>query len=97
MSGTKDFPNKDTRFKKGQSGNPHGVPKATLELKKLAQQHAPEAFLKICELMKSKDERIALAACQEVLNRAYGKPAQAVTGEDGGPIEGKLTVNITFE
>lgn len=84
-------------FTKGVSGNPAGVPRAAVEIKELARKRAPEAFEKICELMRSDDQKIAFYACQEVLNRAYGKPAQAVTGEDGGPIEGRLTVNITFE
>ena len=43
-----------------------------------ACQHAPAAFEGICELIDSNDERIALAASQEILNRAYGRPVQAV-------------------
>ena len=64
------------KFQKGQSGNPGGRPKADSELKRLALEKCPEAFTKIVELMGSSDEKIALAAAREVLDRGYGKPTQ---------------------
>ena len=76
------------RFQRGQSGNPGGRPKIALEVKELARQHGPAAFARIVELSKSSDERISLAASQEILNCAYGKPTQAVShmGEGGGAV-----------
>ena len=65
-------------FQKGKSGNPGGRPRIPNEVKELAQQHGPEAFSRIVELMQSEDQRLALAACTEVLNRAYGRPGVAV-------------------
>jgi len=62
----------------GFTANPSGRPKVVSEIKELARQHAPAAFERICELIDSDDERIALAASQEILNRAYGRPVQAV-------------------
>jgi hypothetical protein len=62
----------------GSTANPSGRPKVVGEIKELARQHAPAAFERICELIDSSDERIALAASQEILNRAYGRPVQAV-------------------
>jgi hypothetical protein len=76
-------------FKKGQSGNPSGRPKQMQEITDLARQRAPEAFARIVDLTSNDDPRVALAASQEVLNRAYGKPRQALqhSGPDGGDIK----------
>lgn len=63
-------------FKAGQSGNPNGRPKIAGEIKALAREHAPTAFKRVLELLKSDDERVAFVAAQEILNRAYGKPTQ---------------------
>jgi hypothetical protein len=80
-------------FTKGISGNPSGRPKVAAEIRSLAQQHGREAFERIVYLAASDDERIALAASQEILNRAYGKPPQAHAGEDGeGPVRHILEV-----
>jgi hypothetical protein len=66
------------RFLPGFTPNPSGRPKVVGEIKQLARQHAPGAFKRICELVDSEDERTALAAAQEILNRAYGRPVQAI-------------------
>lgn len=65
-------------FKKGQSGNPGGRPSVVRHIRELAQSHGEEAFRRVLELMRSEDERVALTASQEVLNRAYGKPTQHI-------------------
>jgi hypothetical protein len=45
----------------------------------LAQQHAPEAIRVLVALMKgSEDERVRVAAASTVLDRALGRPEQAV-------------------
>lgn len=38
---------------------------------------ARECFERIRELSRSKDERISLAACKEIMDRVHGKPEQA--------------------
>ena len=68
-------------FEKGKSGNPGGRPKIASDIRALAREHGPTAFEKLLALLDSEDERIVLQASAEIMNRAYGKPAQAVEGE----------------
>lgn len=78
-------------FVKGQSGNPGGRPKAVMPdgrtLSEAAREHSPEALRVLVEALGNPDT--ALAAAKEILDRGFGRPAQAVeiTGEDGGPVQ----------
>ena len=65
-------------FQKGQSGNPGGRPKECAEVKALARQYGPEAIEKLVALLRGEDARVAKAAADSLLDRAYGKPTQAV-------------------
>ena len=64
------------------------VNKATANVKALAQKHAPEAIKKLNELKTGKDVPAATqrAAANDILDRAYGKPTQAITDPDGGKL-----------
>ena len=75
-------------FKKGQSGNPGGRPKEVAEVRKLAMEHGSAAIERLVELMASENERTAVAACEAILNRGYGRPAQSLTvaGDDDSPL-----------
>lgn len=75
-------------FQPGQSGNPGGRPKENAEVKALARSHGKRALEKLASLIDSEDERVATAACQAILDRGYGKPAQAIVGgdEDDSPL-----------
>jgi hypothetical protein len=56
------------------AGRPAGSGnKAPPELREIARAQSPRAFERILELIESKDERVALAASKEVLDRAWGK------------------------
>ncbi len=68
-----------------QKGTPN---KATAEIKALAQQHGADAIKRLAHLMtKAESEQAQVAACRELLDRAYGKPAQAIIGDDEAPIK----------
>ena len=83
-------------FKKGQSGNPGGRPKEVAEVRELAKEHGPEAIERLVKLMASDNERTAVAACEAILNRGYGKPGQSVTiGADSeNPLPTEIVVNV---
>ncbi len=74
-------------FEKGKSGNPGGRPKEVAEVRELAKKHGPAEIRRLAKLMASENERTAVAACEAVLNRGYGRPAQSLTlaGEEDGP------------
>jgi hypothetical protein len=79
-------------FPKGVSGNPGGKSKHLEELRKLALENCPRALKRIVELVESEDERVAMMAAKEILDRGIGKPKNA---EDGDEANAKsLTINI---
>lgn len=65
----------------GTSLNPSGRPRVVQEIQELARSAAPAAFARVVALVDSLDERTALAASQEILNRAYGKPVMQVQSD----------------
>lgn len=78
-------------WEKGQSGNPGGRPKLITKVRELAQRHTDEAVETLVKVMRDPISPPAarVAAAGQLLDRGYGKPAQAVTlqgDEEGGPI-----------
>lgn len=80
-------------FKKGQSGNPSGRPKRTVEeldLIAACKAKTPAALETIVEIMyNGEQEKSRLTAAQYIIDRGYGKPVQQteLTGKNGAPIE----------
>ena len=64
---------------KGVSGNPAGRPCMPSEMLEIARANSLPAFKRICELVHSKNEQVARAAADKVLDRAWGKPSQEST------------------
>lgn len=74
----------------GKVGRPKGLPKtggrskgtpneAIKTIKELARQYAPEAFDTLLNIMRtSESDQSRVAAVKEILDRGYGKPAQAM-------------------
>jgi hypothetical protein len=69
-----------SRFRPGQSGNPSGTPRATIELRRLAQAHGPAAIAALAEIMVNKrnSPQARATAAQALLDRGYGRPVQPV-------------------
>mgnify|MGYP003652623792 CR=1 FL=1 len=68
-------------WQKGQSGNPGGKRKPTAQWRKfqsLCQEYSLDAFKVLKDLINSDDEKIQLRAVSELLDRAFGKPTQAI-------------------
>lgn len=59
----------------------------------LARAAALAALRRLADLSQSEDERVALAATQELLNRAFGKAA-ASTGEEPAAASRPLVIKI---
>lgn len=72
-----------TTGRKTGGGSRAGIPnKATAEIKALAGEHGPAAVRRLARLMvKAKSEQAQVAACKELLDRAYGKAAQPIQHE----------------
>jgi len=78
-----------------RAGRPKGVlNKATAQVRKLAQQHGPDAIAVLARLMhEGEQERTRVAAATELLDRAYGKsPASVDHTTDGAPLPGGVLV-----
>lgn len=72
-------------FKPGHSGNPGGRPKIDQEVRRLAQEMSVEAIHTLGDIMRDTegDKRVRAMAANSILDRAVGKPVQAIahTGE----------------
>jgi len=74
-------------FEKGKSGNPGGRPKAEGEVKELARAYTVESIEKLAEWMRSDNAKASVSAATALLDRGWGRPAQAITGPDGGALQ----------
>jgi HEAT repeat protein len=65
------------------------VSEAKRALASIAQEHAETALNVLIDIAKSTTatDSARVSAANSILDRGYGKPPQAVTGADGGPVE----------
>lgn len=71
-------------------------PQALDDVRILARDAALAALTRLAELAKSEDERVALAASQELLNRAFGKSASAASDEQNSAVQPLVIKIVRF-
>jgi len=79
-----------TSFKPGQSGNPAGKQSRTPVrdcFYRLNAQSDGNMVREVCEKVVALAKEGEAWAVQAIFDRMDGKPAQAVTGADGGPLQ----------
>lgn len=74
-------------FAKGQSGNPGGRPKETADVRILARQYSAEAIKGLASIARDKKQpgTARAQAWNSLLDRGFGRPAQAI--EHSGEID----------
>lgn len=77
------------RFEKGKSGNPSGLPKAVAEVRRMAQEHGPEAIEGLLSLARGGKVPAAVRrqAWVDILARGYGTPTVGMPDEGGQQVE----------
>lgn len=71
--------------------------KAPTEIRSLARSHTASALKTLAAISKNAKAPSAarVAAAVALLDRGWGKPSQAITGKDGGPIETMELSNLS--
>jgi hypothetical protein len=70
-------------------GRPKGCQnKVAKDIKAICQKLGPDLIAGLKDLaFNSRSEAVRLAATEQLLSRGYGRPAQAITGADEGPVQ----------
>lgn len=72
--------------KRPGAGRKKGSPnKVQPEVRELARQYTEDAIERLVKLMRADDPNTSLTACKEILDRGWGKPAQAVLASVNPP------------
>lgn len=74
-------------FKKGQSGCPGGKSPIPADVREIARGHTRDALEVLSKIMHdgTAPPQARVSAANSLLDRGWGKPAQAVTDAEGGP------------
>lgn len=79
---------KDHQFKPGQSGNPKGRPPTPEATKQLLKDSSYEAAYNLIRISKNPKHPKQLQACQDILDRTFGKATQPLD------VEGENSIKI---
>lgn len=77
-------------FQKGHKfGKLGGRPQKNVDVIAIARAYTTDAMKVLVEVMQDQDASAAtrVAAAEALLARGWGRPSQAVTGADGGPVQ----------
>ena len=84
-----------TAWKKGQSGNPGGRPTVPAEVKEALLVACPRAVQRLIEFVEDPDPKIALTACERVIERVLGRVPLPLQGADGEPLAVSVVINLS--
>lgn len=74
-------------FEKGNRANPKGRPPGLPpDVKAQAREHTPRAIATLVACLDDDNGKTRVAAAVALLDRGWGRPAQAITGAEGGPV-----------
>ena len=82
------------RFGEGQPANAGGRPKALKDVVEACRAMTPQALKRLEYWMNADDSRASMAATLAIVERAWGKPVQPLSGPDG---EGPMRLVIGWE
>ena len=79
----------DTKFKKGQSGNPGGRKKLPQEFQKLAKEKSYDALKILCEIMENSNAKtdVRVKCAELIMAYGVGKPSQVIDMTGGSGIK----------
>jgi hypothetical protein len=78
------------------AGRRVGAPQSGDDVRLLARDAALAALTRLTELANSDDERVALAASQELLNRAFGKSVSAASDDQSNAVQPLVIKIVRF-
>lgn len=74
------------KFVKGVSGNPGGVPKSVIEIKRALEECLPDAVQRLKQALKSDEPKLYVWATELVMEYTLSKPKQEQSIELSGTL-----------